>query len=246
MFLAMARPRPVPPRLVVKYGIEHPGQVQRRSMPAPRSAMTIVTRLVLRLRAQRDERFRRRTTAPDRRRPDRRPCRPDCRLPIVIGLSDRATAAVWSLTACRALTSMLTSAMRSRSESVVTVAAAGIELQVHRRAGARGTATPPPIRGRARSDRPARARSGSASRSRGLRSRCGSAASTSSSMSATASRDRRPADARLAQRVQRSLDDHQRVAHFVRDDGGQPAERRQPLLLRHLALEARDRIRSAC
>ena len=50
-----------------------------------------------------------------------------------------------------------------------------------------------------------------------------------------------PASA-LAQRVQRRLDDHQRVADFVRDDRRQPAERRQPLLLRHLALEARDRV----
>ena len=69
---------------------------------------------------------------------------------------------------------------------------------------------------------------------------------TSSSMSATASRSAAGADVGLAQRVERRLDDHQRVPDFVRDDGRQPAERRQPLLLRHLALEARDRDRSAC
>ncbi len=46
----------------------------------------------------------------------------------------------------------------------------------------------------------------------------------------------------LPQRMQRRLDDHQRVAHFVRDHGRQAAERAEPLLLRHLALKARDRI----
>ena len=44
------------------------------------------------------------------------------------------------------------------------------------------------------------------------------------------------------QRAQRALDDHQRVAHFVRDHGRQPAQRRQPLALRGLALKADDRI----
>ena len=65
----------------------------------------------------------------------------------------------------------------------------------------------------------------------------------SSSMSATASRH---SDARgrvPAQDRQRRLDDHQRVTDFVRDDGRQPAERRQPLLLRRLLLEPLDRLR---
>ena len=64
----------------------------------------------------------------------------------------------------------------------------------------------------------------------------------SSSMSAIASRH---SDARgrvAAQDRQRRLDDHQRIADFVRDDGGQAAERRQPLLLRRLLLEPRDRL----
>ena len=55
-----------------------------------------------------------------------------------------------------------------------------------------------------------------------------------------AQRDRR--QRRLPQAVQRRLDDHQRVAHFVRDDRRQPSERRQPLLLRHLALRPGDRL----
>ena len=42
--------------------------------------------------------------------------------------------------------------------------------------------------------------------------------------------------------MQRRLDDHEGIADLVRDDGRQPAERRQPLLLRHLALKARHRV----
>ena len=41
---------------------------------------------------------------------------------------------------------------------------------------------------------------------------------------------------------QRALDDHQRVADLVRDDRRHAAERRQPLALRRLALESRDRV----
>ena len=50
------------------------------------------------------------------------------------------------------------------------------------------------------------------------------------------------ADLGLPQRVQGRLDDHQGIPHLVRDHGREPAERREPLLLRNLALEARDRI----
>ena len=50
---------------------------------------------------------------------------------------------------------------------------------------------------------------------------------------------RRRSDVGVPQRVQRRLDDHQRVAHFVRDDRGEPAERRQPFFLRDLPLKAR-------
>ena len=46
-----------------------------------------------------------------------------------------------------------------------------------------------------------------------------------------------------AQRSHRPLDDHQRVADLVRDDRRQAAERRQPLALRRLALEAIERDR---
>ena len=46
----------------------------------------------------------------------------------------------------------------------------------------------------------------------------------------------------LTQRMERRLDDHQRIADLVRDDGRQTAERRQALFLRHLALEPHDRI----
>jgi hypothetical protein len=44
------------------------------------------------------------------------------------------------------------------------------------------------------------------------------------------------------QRAQRALDDHERIADLVRDDGGEPAEGREPLAQRRLALEARDRV----
>jgi hypothetical protein len=46
----------------------------------------------------------------------------------------------------------------------------------------------------------------------------------------------------VTQRVQRRLDDHQRISHFVSDDRGQTAERGEPLLLRHLPLKTSDRI----
>ena len=47
-------------------------------------------------------------------------------------------------------------------------------------------------------------------------------------MSATAARSSSGPDVRAAECSQRSLDDHQRVADFVRDDGREPAERREP------------------
>ncbi len=43
------------------------------------------------------------------------------------------------------------------------------------------------------------------------------------------------------ERPQVALDDHQRIANLVRDDGGEPAERRQALALGGLALEALQR-----
>ena len=64
----------------------------------------------------------------------------------------------------------------------------------------------------------------------------------SSSMSATAVWSASGRDVAAAQAAQRGLDDHQRVADLVRDDGGEPAERRQPLALRRFALEAADRV----
>ena len=45
---------------------------------------------------------------------------------------------------------------------------------------------------------------------------------------------------------QRALDDHQRIADLVRDDGRHAAERGQPLALRRFALEAARSNRSAC
>ena len=223
MFLAMARPRPVPPRFVVKYGSNTCGRCAG-SMPAPRSAMTIVTR----------PSFASRATAVD----EGLGTGLACRLPTADCDAD------WTapLTAWRALTSMLTSAMRSRSASVVTGAACGSRF--------RCTWAPGPDASEAAADsRHSAFRSAGASWKRiGLaKSRTSFtmrfSRSTSSSMSATASRIAAGAEVRLAQRVQRSLDDHQRVPHFVRDDGRQAAERRQPLLLRHLALEPRDRVR---
>ena len=64
----------------------------------------------------------------------------------------------------------------------------------------------------------------------------------SSSMSATAALTSCRRQVVPAQPAQRRLDDHQRVANLVRDDGRQPSERREPLALRRLALEACDRI----
>ena len=64
---------------------------------------------------------------------------------------------------------------------------------------------------------------------------------TSPSMSAAASRTTAGLDVRLAKRVKRRLDDHQRIADFVRDDRGQAARATRAAPLRHLAL-ARNRI----
>ena len=138
--------------------------------------------------------------------------------------------------------SRLTSTVRSRSPSVTSSG----------RAGARSSVTG----GRcgARRCRPGRRRGTRALMSVGAGSkRIGRATSStsltrllrrsiSSSMSLAASRDVGGGGAVARQRPQRALDDHQRVADFVRDHRGQPAERRQPLALRRLALEAHDRV----
>ena len=50
----------------------------------------------------------------------------------------------------------------------------------------------------------------------------------------------------LPQTAHRGLDDHQRVADLVRDDRREPAERRQPLALRGLALEPVERGSVSC
>ena len=61
-------------------------------------------------------------------------------------------------------------------------------------------------------------------------------------MSVTAARSSSGLTFGAAEPPQRRLDDHQRVADLVRDDGRQPSERREPLALRRFALEARDRV----
>ena len=61
-------------------------------------------------------------------------------------------------------------------------------------------------------------------------------------MSAAASRTSSGGRALALQRAQRPLDDHQRVAHLVRHHGREPAQRREPLAQRGLALEAGDRV----
>ena len=48
--------------------------------------------------------------------------------------------------------------------------------------------------------------------------------------------------ARPPEAAEGRLDDHERVADLVRDDGRQPAERRQPLAVAGLALKPRDRV----
>ena len=106
MFLAIGRPRPVPPRLVVKYGSKTLRQIGRRDADA-RSVTTMRDRG----RAS-GARLRQRRSRPRRR-------------------------AVWPFTAWRALTSRLTSAIRSRSASVVIGGSAGIEVERDRRAGRR-------------------------------------------------------------------------------------------------------------
>ena len=106
MFLAIGRPRPVPPRLVVKYGSKTCGR-SAGAMPdaavgdgdgdatAAAAALSVTSGCG--------------PTAPT---PEGRP-RPGLRS----GLD--------AFTACRALTSMLTSAIRSRSASVITSGSAG-------------------------------------------------------------------------------------------------------------------------
>ena len=96
MFLAIGRPRPVPPRLVVKYGSKTCG----RSAGVDAGA------------AIGDD---------DRRRDRRRARRASAVTPAARGRRRRGAS---PFTAWRALTSMLTSAMRSRSASVVDAAAA--------------------------------------------------------------------------------------------------------------------------
>ena len=96
-------------------------------MPAPRSAMTIVTR------------------SPSAASAGVTNGAGAAGSVLPAGLVARAPFTAW-----RAFTSMLTSAMRSRSASVVTGGRAGIEVEMHRAPRGRTPSPPPPIRGRGR------------------------------------------------------------------------------------------------
>ena len=211
MFLAIGRPRPVPPRLVVKYGSKTRGRCRRR-------------------RCRRRCRRRRSTTCAVGGRPRRQRT---TRARRAGGIGLRST---W-----RALTIRLTSASRSRSASVDDQRQRRVEIEVDR-------AAPAPPAAAAADSRQSALRSAGASSNRIGRAKSSTSLTirlrraTSSSMSAAASRSAAALGIRLAERVQRRLDDHQRIPHLVRDDRRQAAERRQPFLLRHLALEPRDRI----
>ena len=214
MFLAIGRPRPVPPRLVVKYGSKTCAQIGRRRCRRRGRRRRSRTRPPGAAVVQRDER---RASEPARRRGavDRVP-RVDEHVderdaqPLGVGRHRRRAPASRSRRD------------RARPGRTRCAAAADSRQSAFRSAGASSK------------------RIGRAKSSTSLTMRLSRA--TSSSMSATASRSAAGVDVRLPQRVQRRLDDHQRVADLVRDDGREAAERRQPLLLRHLALEARDRV----
>ena len=104
MFFAIGRPRPVPPRLVVKYGSKTCGR-SAGAMPTPRSATTMRDAAVAAARRLQRDRG---------------------------GAGDAPPS---PFTAWRALTSRLTSAIRSRSASVVDRAERGSRSSVD--AGAR-------------------------------------------------------------------------------------------------------------
>ena len=216
MFLAMARPRPVPARRVVKYGSKMRGR-SSSAMPLPRSRIVMATR-------------RSPSRCVIRRRPARR--RPAARLRRLGG--------------CWALVSRLTSTVRSRSPSVTSSGSAGARLE--RRPG----------RGRGR-----RCGGRTASRQTALMSvGAGVEANRPRDVEHVVDEAVQPIDllvdvvgrvahvggggAVASQRAQRALDDHQRVAHFVRDHRRQPAERRQPLALRRPRAGSARSSRSAC
>ena len=219
MFLAMARPSPVPPRLVVKYGSKTRAR-SAASMPRPRSAITIATR---------SPRASVRSVISGSGGPEPGPGRDPRRS------TPRAT------TAWRAFTSMLTSAIRSRSASVV--------IGGSDRCSTRWTEGPGPDAWAAAADSrqsgvQIRRRQLETNRPREVEHLVDDAVQARDFVVDVGDRlaQRDGGGVLLAERVQRGLDDHQRVSDFVGDDRRQPAERRQPLLLRHLALETRDRI----
>ena len=154
--------------------------------------------------------------------------------------ADRRPPARSPFTAWRALTSMLTSAIRSRSASVTSIGSAGSR--------SRATAAPGDAWAAAADSRQSAATSAGARSNRIGREKSSTSFTmrfsrvTSSSMSATASRTAASPGSTLAQRMERRLDDHQRIADLVRDDRRQAAKRCQTLLLRHLALEPHDRV----
>ena len=214
IFLAIGRPRPVP----VRAGREVRVEDLRADPPA-----SIPTPLIADL---------------DRRR-----------APVAVRVASGVSTPVAALpalrlaasTAWRALVRMLTSASRRRSASVTIGGSAGSRSSV--------TATPALAAG---------ARRRAASRQSALTSRRELEPDRPREVEHVVDDAVQPRDllvdvrdrcralrlppAPRFERAQRRLDDHQRVADLVRDDGRQPAERRQPLALRRLALEARDRV----
>ena len=182
-------------------------------MPMPRSATTMATRSASVEPA-------RRTWTAGGRRPSAAPASSAA---VPDGVRRRRVG-----TASRALVSMLTSACGAARRRCITVTPGCDATTTSGGQGPAGQAACAASRhSRLRSAARSSKRIGRAKSSTSLTMRLSRA--TSSSMSATRlAAPRRVGDA-AAQRAQRRLDDHQRVADLVGDHGRQAAERRQPL-----------------
>ena len=172
-----------------------------------------------------------RTTIATRRRASR----------VVLSATGGPSPPSGSATAARALVSRLTSTVRTRSASVTSDAAGGIERQRHvgrrrrRQDGVAGRAADVVDvgGGQVEADRAGEVEHlvDDAVQAIDL------AVDVVGGVAAVVGRAVGP-----QQRPQRALDDHQRIADLVRDHGGQAAERRQPLALRGVALRCRHRL----